>query len=112
MESRILLATPISLIGLLKTVAYGWSQLHIAENAKNIALQGKELYSRLLKFFEHIFKIGKAMDGAVKSHNDAVGSLENRLLPATGKFKELVNAAEEIQEPEPIERNVLKPAKK
>jgi len=112
MESRILLATPTSLIGLLKTVAYGWSQIHITENARNIALQGKELYSRLLKFFEHIFKTGKALDGAVKSYNDAVGSLESRLLPAAGKFKELVNASEEIQEPEAIERTARKPVKK
>ncbi len=112
MESRILLATPTSLIGLLKTVAYGWSQIHITENARNIALQGKELYSRLLKFFDHIFKTGRALDGAVKSYNDAVGSLESRLLPAAGKFKDLVNATEEIQEPEAIERTARKPVKK
>ncbi len=112
MNMRILLATPTSLIGLLKTVAYGWSQLHIAENAQNIAIQGKELYSRLLKFFEHIFKTGKALDGAVKSYNEAVGSLESRLLPAAGKFRDLVNASEDIQEPEAIERTTRTPVKK
>ncbi len=85
---RVLIATPTTLIALLRTFAFGWREEKIAESAKELSDLGTELYSRLAKFTTHIVGIGRGIESAAKSFNDAVGSLEGRVLPTARKFKE------------------------
>lgn len=109
-ERRVLLVTPVTLLALLKTVAYGWQQHQVAENARRIAEQGKELHARLLRFVEHLQRTGRELDSAVKAYNEAVGSLESRLLPAAARLKDLGAAAGDVPEVEPVERQARLPS--
>ena len=86
---NIILATPTTLIALLKTVAYGWKQENIAETAEKISKLGHELYQRLWKVSEHLADVGKSLGNSVKSYNDALGSLESRVIVTARKLKEL-----------------------
>lgn len=105
-ESRVILATPTTLIALLRAVAYGWRQERLTENAEKVALLGKELHERIRTFTSHLGKVGKALDGAVASYNQAVSSLETRVLPGARKFTELGAAGgDELPLLEPIEKS-------
>jgi DNA recombination protein RmuC len=88
-SNRVLLATPTTLIALLRTVAYGWQQEAIAENAREVQLMGRELYKRLATFGEHMARTGRSLSGAVDSYNKAVGSLERNVFPQARRFHEL-----------------------
>ncbi|MDD5772047.1 MAG: DNA recombination protein RmuC [bacterium] len=87
--SKVIIATPTTLVALLRAVAYGWRQEQITENAQKIADLGKELYKRFEPFIEHINKTGTNLKQAVTSFNNMVNSLETRVLVSVRKFKEL-----------------------
>jgi len=94
-EKHIILATPTTFFALLKTVATGWQQYLIDENARLILTQGQELSHRLKIFIEHFVGIGRGLKTAVDKFNEAVGSYESRLLPEVRRFQELRGAAAE-----------------
>jgi DNA recombination protein RmuC len=88
-RNKVLIATPVTLVALLRTAALYWQQHALAENAERIGEEAKELYSRIANFAEPLQAIGKELDGAVKAYNRAVGSFEGRLLPHVRKMDEL-----------------------
>jgi DNA recombination protein RmuC len=103
-ESGVLPSSPTSLIGLLKVFAYAWQQETIAQDARDIAALGRELYERLGVFASHFSKVGRALGTAVGAYNEATGSLERRLLVTARKFEEHGAASGELGEVEPLEK--------
>jgi DNA recombination protein RmuC len=105
MARQVVMATPTTLIAVLKAVAYGWRQEQIAENAQAISALGRQLYERVRTLADHVEEVGKALGKAVAAHNRAVGSMENRVFPAARRFKELGAASgDDIPTIEPIEQ--------
>lgn len=97
MRSRVVIATPSTLIALLRTIAFGWQQEAIAENAVTIHREAKELYGRLAVFAANLQKVGVALNRSVDSYNKAMGSLEARVLPSARKLE----AMQVVQTPAP-----------
>ena len=103
--NKVILATPTTLIALLKAIAYGWQQEAIAREAKEIAALGKELYERVSVVTGHFTKLGKSLDQSVGCYNKAVSSLESRLLVTAKKFDALDSASPDaLPEPSLIEK--------
>jgi DNA recombination protein RmuC len=109
-EKQVLITTPVTLLALLRVVAYGWQQQQLTENARQIAVLGQELYKRLETFVEHLLELRKDLNKTVSGYNKTVGSLERRLLPAARKFEELGIAATELNAPEAIETRAKLPS--
>jgi DNA recombination protein RmuC len=89
LKQNVILATPSTLIALLKTVAYGWRQAAVAENAAVIRELGQQLYKRLGSFTAHLGRVGARLGAAVEAYNSAVGSLERQVMPQARRFPEL-----------------------
>ncbi len=89
LRQNIILATPTSLVALLKAIAYGWQQTALTENAAEIRALAVELYDRLTTFAGHLGSLGKSLSDSVRAYNATVGSLERRVLPSARRFTEL-----------------------
>ncbi len=101
---HIMLATPTSLVALLKAVAYSWRQVALADNAKEIRKLAEDLYTRLGTFAAHLNQVGRQLGRSVDNYNKAVGSLERSVLPGARKFTELgVHEKKDIDKLDPIE---------
>jgi DNA recombination protein RmuC len=104
---NVILATPTTLIALLRAVAHGWRQEQVARNARDIQALGRELHDRLQTVVKHLSSLGDRLGTAVDSYNSAISSLESRVLVTARKFRELGTGGEtEIQVLEPTERTV------
>ena len=104
-SDKVIIATPTTLIALLKAVSYGWRQEQMAANAQEVSHLAKDLYDRLRTFTGHFADIGKGLDRALDSYNKGVGSLEARVLVTARKFKERgAIAGEEIETLEPLDK--------
>ena len=113
LQQRVLLASPITLIAMLTTVAHSWRQEALTDNYREVARLGKDLYERLLIFTDHFDDMRKKLDGAVQAYNKAAGSFESRVLVSARRLKELdVTTAGELPLVEPIDTvpRVLKQA--
>ena len=110
LKQSIIIATPSTLMALLKVVAYGWRQDAVAENAAEIRELGQELHKRLATFVGHLQKVSRSLGNAVDSFNAAVGSIERNVLPQARKFTELGVSADALPSPDPIEALVRAPA--
>jgi len=104
LSKHIILATPTSFVALLKAVAYGWRQLALADNAKEIRALAEDLYARLATYVSHMNKVGRQLASSVENYNKAVGSLERSVLPGARKFVELgVHPKKEVEKLDSIE---------
>ena len=113
LQQKVLVASPITLIALLTTVAHSWRQEALTENYREVARLGKEFYERLATFADRFDDVRKKLDGAVQAYNDAAGSFEARVLVSARRLRELkVTTAEELPVTEPIDTvpRVLKQA--
>lgn len=104
-RSRVLIATPTTLIALLKAVAFGWQQEGLARNARAVAEDAKTLYERIRVFGRHMAELGKALGRSVDRYNRSVGSLESRVLPAARKLERFAAPGTEggLASPEPVD---------
>lgn len=111
LSKQIILATPTSFVALLKAVAYGWRQLSLAENAKEIRILAEDLHARLGTFVGHMNTMGRQLARSVEHYNKAVGSLERSVLPGARKFVELgvheKRAIEKLESLEPVPRTMI-----
>jgi len=111
LSKQIILATPTSLVALLKAVAYGWRQLALADNAKEIRILAEDLYGRLATFVEHMNRMGRQLASSVENYNKAVGSLERSVLPGARKFVELgvhgKKGIEKLETLDPVPRTMI-----
>jgi DNA recombination protein RmuC len=102
---NVLVASPTTLIAMLRSVSYGWRQEKVAESARAVSDLGRELHSRLGTLVGHFMKLGRSLESSVKAYNDTVGSMESRVLVTARKLSEhgAVAADQELPEPQQIE---------
>jgi DNA recombination protein RmuC len=103
-RSNVVLASPSTLMILLRTVAMTWQQETVAESAREVSELGRELYKRLATMGAHVSRLGKSLDGAVKAYNETVGSLERQVLVQARRFEQHGISGIEPPELQPIER--------
>jgi DNA recombination protein RmuC len=114
-SNHVLLATPTTLIALLRAVAYGWQSEALAENAREVQQIGRELYRRLATFGDHMGRTGRSLRSAVEAYNRAVGSLERSVLPQARRFHELgvIGSAEKdelaVEQVDAVARHIQAP---
>jgi len=107
---KVVIATPVTLISVLKGIAYGWNQEQLTENAAEIRRVASELYDRVEVVHDYYADAGRSLEKAVEAYNRSVGSWDSRLVPALRKMRELgVSAGEEPQGPEQIDVMVRRP---
>lgn len=105
MQNRVFIATPTTLIAMLHAIAHGWRDDQLARNAEEVRTLGKELYDRMAVVVEHWGRLGNAIRNVNDHYDNAVGSMEKRVLPSVRRFKELgVTGADDIPALGPVER--------
>jgi len=105
LEASIIIATPTTLVSLLKAIAYGWQQEKLQDNAKQIVEAAKEFYTRLSPWMKKVEDVGVKLDGAVKSYNESIGSLESRVMPQVRRMKEMAFPdKDDLPDPKPIDK--------
>jgi DNA recombination protein RmuC len=105
LRQKVILATPTSLVALLRAVAFGWNQQIVTENAEKIRILGEDLYKRLGTFTSHLARLGKNINSSVENYNSAVGSFQRQVLPGAKKFSELgISEPKSSDTVEPIEK--------
>jgi DNA recombination protein RmuC len=111
LERNVMIATPTTLISLLRAVSYGWRQERLADNARQISTLAKELYDRIVTWTDHLSRMGKGLSDAIRAYNDSIGSLESRVLPSARKFKELgaASSSDEIETTPTVETLAREP---
>ena len=109
-QQHVLVASPVTLLALLKSVAYGWQQAQVADNARAIAQLGQEVYKRLETFIDHLADLGKSLNRAAEAYNQAIGSLERRLLPSARRLQEAGVSSSAIEPPSAIEARATLPS--
>jgi DNA recombination protein RmuC len=110
MARKVVIATPVTLISVLKGIAYGWNQEQLAENAEEIRRVASEMYDRVQLVQEHYSETGRLLDKTVEAYNRSVGSWDSRLVPALRKMRELgVASGEEPEAPEQIDLLARRP---
>lgn len=103
-ESNILLASPSTLIGLLRAVAVGWREKQLSDSAEELFKLGKELHDRTAVALGHAGKLGESLDRAVRTYNQFVGSVDSRLMPTLRRFEEAgARSEKQLTEPKPID---------
>ncbi len=104
-NERVIIATPMSLIALLRAIALGWRQERLARNAEQISALGKTLYERLSTLGDHLIKLGRNLDKSVESYNASIGAIERNVLSTARKFRDLgaANGDQEVPEIAPLE---------
>jgi DNA recombination protein RmuC len=106
-DNKVLIATPTSLIGLLKVVAYGWRQERMAESAEQVAELGRQLHKRVATMATHLAKLGRAINTTANAYNDTVGSLERQVLVSARRLADHgVESGKEIESPTPVDTAV------
>lgn len=104
LNDKVILATPSTLVALLRAVAFGWKQTVLAENASKVRDLGEELHKRLTVFLDHLERLGRNLGTSVDAYNKALGSLERSVLPGVRRLSELgISSGRNITEPVPVE---------
>jgi DNA recombination protein RmuC len=112
-DRKVLLATPMTLVALLKAVAYGWRQEAVSESAEEVSKLGRELSDRMATVLEHLGRVGSGLSSAVQNFNKAVGSFEQYLVPGARKFKALgAGGIKELDVPERVDVEVREVSRK
>ena len=103
---QVIPATPTTLIALLRTVFYAWSQETLAEGAREVQQVGRELYDRLATMGRHLDRLGRSLTGAVGAYNETLGSLESRVLVSARRMRDLEVGSDDPVSPEPVQESV------
>ena len=103
---RVVIATPTTLVAMLRTVAHAWKEDTLAKNAQQVLATGKELYDRLITMGGHLARVGKALDSAGKAYNATVASMESRVLVSARKFGEMQEITATIEESVPVHLDI------
>lgn len=97
-SKNVILATPTTLIAMLRAISYAWTQEVLAESAKEVSQLGRELYERLGKMGSHFDRLGRSLESSVRSYNEAIGSLESRVLVSARRFRDLKVSEDDLNE--------------